>query len=132
MCGLFHFGGRVGVGVGHGFAAFQEEGGLCSPPMSHGRETSNVCKHPQPRLCFLVLHPSPHLCRLNPPEKIQMLNLKAKAEAVGSTTIRDGKLLREREAVPFIWTPTCERQDRTLHWVYLSPNQDMIWVVQED
>lgn len=59
MCGLFYFGGRVGVGVGHGFAAFQEEGGLCSPPMSHGRETSNVCKHLQPSLCFLGLHPSP-------------------------------------------------------------------------
>lgn len=82
MCGLFYFGGRVGVGIGHGFAAFPEEGGLCSPPMSHGRETSNVCKHPQPSLCFLVLHPSPHLCRLNPPEKNQMLSLKAKAEAV--------------------------------------------------
>lgn len=29
--GLLSFGGEVGIGVGHGFAAFQEEGGLFSP-----------------------------------------------------------------------------------------------------
>lgn len=66
MCGWFYFGGRVGVGVGHGFAEFQEEGGLCSPPMSHGRETSNVCKHPELSLCSLVLHPSPTSVQIEP------------------------------------------------------------------
>lgn len=58
MCGLFYFGGKMGVGVGHGLA-FREEGGLCCPLMSHGRETPNVCKQLRPSLCFLVLHPSP-------------------------------------------------------------------------
>ena len=59
ICGWFYLGGWMVVGVGHGFAAFQEEGGLCPPLMSHGKEMSDVCKQLGPSFCFLLLHPAP-------------------------------------------------------------------------
>lgn len=95
------------------FAAFQEEGGLCSPPMSHGRETSNVCKQLQPSLGFLVLHPSPINADWTHLRRFLCLNWKAKQEAVGHH-LRQEIAKRRGTGVLCLWTPAYEIQDRTL------------------
>lgn len=75
----------------------------------------------------------PPFMQIGPTWEVSNVRLKSKAKAMGSTTFWDGKQLREEQAaVLYLWTLACETQNRTLQWVYLSPNQDMIWVVQED
>lgn len=57
--GCFIFGGGVGVGAGHGFAAFQEEGGLALLWWVMEEKRLMFANISKPSLCFLVLHPSP-------------------------------------------------------------------------
>lgn len=83
LCGLFYFWGWGGDGSWPWVCCIPGRGRTGSPLMSHGRETSNVCKHLQAKPLLSCTPPIPHLCRMDPPEMIRMLNLEANVEGLG-------------------------------------------------